>query len=87
MNEHFTCEACNTTCHTDALRHRITMPGDYCKTCADMEKCAACGEIYPLAMASFKNDVRNVICNDCENDYQDVKKYIKPIYSIKNIAA
>ena len=87
MNEEFTCEACNNTAHIDTLRHRITMPGDYCKPCALYEKCAACGELYPVTLANFKDDVRNVICNDCLNDYHEVKQYIKPIYSIKNIAA
>ena len=78
-HEQFICEACQTTGHIDALRHRITMRGDYCKTCADLERCAACGELYPVRFTTFKEDVRNVICSDCTNHYHEVAKYIRAI--------
>jgi len=81
-NEQFTCEGCGGTGHISGLRHRITMPGDYCAVCAANEKCAACGEVYPVGFTTFKDDVRNVICDDCCKDYQSVAQYIKPIYSL-----
>ena len=59
MDEHFTCEACGATSHIRYLRHRHTMPGDYCKTCAAFEQCAACDEPVPvdkaLCVLSFFN--------------------------------
>jgi hypothetical protein len=86
-DENFVCHACNTRGHINNLRHRITMRGEYCKACANYEKCAACGELCAIADAGFKDDVCNVICNGCAGDYQDVKQFIKPIYSLKNTAA
>ena len=83
----FKCEGCGGTGQLSGLKHRITMPGDYCAVCAANEKCAACGEIYPVAFTDFKIDVQNVICEDCAHDYQSVREFIKPIYSLRKKAA
>lgn len=81
-NDTFICQGCQGTGHINGLRKRLTMPGEYCAICADNEKCAACGEVYPLAFTSYKDDVQNVICEDCAHTYKIVKQYIKPIYSL-----
>jgi len=84
-DEHFKCEACGATGHINNLRHRITMPGDYCKACADNEKCAACGELYPVSFTTFKDDVKNIICDDCTHLYHEVAKYIKSVLTCSGI--
>ena len=63
------------------------MPGAFCAVCAANEKCAACSEIYPVAFTEFKDDVKNIICDNCKHDYKDVAQYIKPIYSLNLKAA
>lgn len=85
MDEHFICQACGQQAHINHLKKRSTMPGDYCRTCGDEEKCAACGEIYPHSYLMFKNDIKNYVCEDCTHDYQQVLEYIKPLTPFANV--
>jgi NAD-dependent SIR2 family protein deacetylase len=79
MRETFTCEGCGKVCGEEYLVRRESEPGNYCKACAAFEKCAACGERLHREKIVFKEDVRNFICEDCEEDYAEVKEYIKPL--------
>ena len=79
MDEYFTCEACGHRQHINRLKKRHTMPGDYCPACAQQEQCAACSEMVPVSLISFKHDIQNYVCNDCINDYHEVLNYIKPL--------
>ena len=79
MNEHFTCHQCGCLAHIRQLTKRNNQTGDYCPRCGDLEKCAACGEMFESKDVHYKHDVKNYICNDCQYDYQDVKEYIKPL--------
>jgi RecJ-like exonuclease len=79
----FNCENCEASGHIRFLRHRETMPGDYCPTCADIEKCAACSEITAKGFLTWQEDVRNYICQNCLADYKEVARYIKPLVQVE----
>lgn len=81
----FQCQQCKGYGPINGLRHRQTMAGDYCAVCANEERCAACGEMFPMGFMVFKDDIKNYVCEDCQHDYQAVAKYIKPlpVFTIK----
>ena len=58
MDEHFKCQACQSTGHICRLHHRFTMPGDYCKTCAQLEICHTCGETHPAVTMGYGRNKR-----------------------------
>lgn len=80
MNEHFTCDECHNKFHIKDLHKRATDPGNYCALCGHIEKCAACGEQYHISEINFKKNVKNYICNSCEEGYLGVRKYIQPLH-------
>jgi hypothetical protein len=79
MDEHFTCEACGATSHIRYLRHRHTMPGDYCKTCAAYEQCAACDELEPVDMMEWEEN--RLMCSGCVNVLMCEGVNVSPITS------
>ena len=82
-DEIFRCEDCGGNGPIRFLGHRETMPGDYCLICADMEKCGCCGEIVRKGFLTWKEDVRNYICENCLFDYKEVARYIRPLIQME----
>lgn len=78
--KNFRCESCERTFDGRYIHHRETMAGQYCPLCADMEKCAACGEVHQKPFVTYNAVLNNYVCEDCLHDYESVKIYIKPLY-------
>ncbi|MFN8286639.1 MAG: hypothetical protein U0V74_07805 [Chitinophagales bacterium] len=77
--ETFCCNACGGTFTENRLSRRFTMAGDFCPACAENEKCGACGEMCCWHTVSYKATVGNYICHNCEDDFNEVAEYIKPL--------
>jgi hypothetical protein len=87
MNEYFTCIECGQREHINYLAKRKTMPGDYCQSCAELEQCAACGEMYLTGDVIYKEEVKNYVCIHCKDDYEDQKQYIKPLPTGRQVSS
>ena len=76
METGFKCEECQREFDDRQLTLRNSQPGNYCRKCGVLEKCAACGEMVSNELIVFKTDIQKCICKSCEEDYKDVIKYI-----------
>ena len=83
MEYDYYCDECGAECNR--LYERKTESGQYCKECAEREKCACCGDYFHKDNVQWVEPVKNYLCGFCSmpENFNEAKAYIKPHYTLR----